>query len=114
MKNKTVIILISVICISILSTVIVTSRYAIETYKLNNELQVIKTQNEYLLDIISSNSVQERYRDYTITDLVVLNEILVERTEATSGHFIRLDINHDGVLDVLDSAKLHRVLAGLE
>jgi len=59
-------------------------------------------------------STQERYKDYTITDLVVLNRILAEFIEPTAGHYIRLDINRDGVLDVLDSAKLHRILAGLE
>lgn len=56
------------------------------------------------------HSVAERYRDYTITDLVILDQILAEFIEPTAGHYIRLDMNHDCLLDVLDSAILHRLL----
>lgn len=54
---------------------------------------------------------QCRYENYSITDLIVLNQILAELREAEEGHFIRLDMNNDGVLDVLDLGKLRNRLA---
>ena len=85
-----------------------------------NTIKLLRSEVTTLENIIVEQqaynpmSTQERYKDYTITDLVVLNRILVEFIEATPGHFIRLDVNRDGVLDVLDSAKLQRILSGLE
>lgn len=80
---------------------------------LQQEVNTLSKANEQQ-SALKPLTTQCRYEDYTITDLVVLNQILAELQEVKEGHFIRLDMNHDGVLDVLDSAKLHRKLSGLE
>ncbi len=85
-----------------------------------NTIDLLEDEVNTYQEVINQQSAlkplttQCRYENYTITDLVVLNQILAELREVKEGHFIRLDMNHDGVLDVLDSAKLHRKLSGLE
>jgi len=86
-----------------------------------NTIKLLRNEVYTLEKIIVEQQAHKRplttqilYKDYSNLDFVILNRILAEFIEPTAGHYIRLDINRDGVLDVLDSAKLHRILAGLE
>lgn len=74
---------------------------------LQKEVYALSKANERQQDLKPLTS-QCRYEEYSKTDLIVLGQILAELREVKAGHFIRLDMNRDGLLDVLDLSLLER------